>query len=113
MWVIDLSGEIKHSWNLDFLHARHIVGITVQIKVSNNIALLKKAEDENMHVCGNNGRLKFSFTLTERFGQAFLSNSGEDRIFVEHRRTLCAYTQKGNLNKKKLLNFLNVKTCMI
>ena len=99
LWVFDRSGEIKHECVLEFLTSRHIVGITAQIKARNKLALIKKAEDEHVYVCEVNGKLKFSFTLVERFGQVFLSNSDENEILVGHAQTVRVYTNEGNLIK--------------
>ena len=99
LWVFDPSGEIKHDCTLEFLSSRHIVGITAQIEVKNKLALIKKEEDEHVYVCETNGKLKFSFSLLERFGQVFLSNSDENEILVGHGQTVCVYTYKGNLIK--------------
>lgn len=99
LWVFEPSGEIKHDCVLEFLSSRHIVGITTQIKVRNKFLLIKKTEDEHVYVCEANGKLKFSFSLVERLGQVFLSNSDENEILVGHGETVCVYTYKGNLIK--------------
>ncbi len=99
LWVFDSSGEVQHDRALEFLSSRHIVGITAQIKVVNKLILIKKAEDEHVYICDINGKLKFSFTLMERFGQVFLCNSDENEILVGHGQTVCVYTYKGNLLK--------------
>lgn len=96
LWVFDSSGKLKHCCGLEFLSSRHIVGITVQIAVGKKTVMIKKAEDEHVHICDNNGKLKFTFTLRERFGDVFLSDSDENEIIVGHDQTVSVYTYTGN-----------------
>ena len=97
LWVFGSSGDIKRDCILDFLPGSHIVGITAQVVASDKLIFITKSEDEHLYVCDNNGKLKSSFPLTERFRRVFLSHADTGDILVGQRQTVCVYNEKGNL----------------